>query len=89
MRENWDEFMSECCENQRMMYRKTEAGRQRKEVNLQMEELLNSYLTTEQKAIVDDVMLEHSFEAEQNDERLYQQGMKDGIWLMKKLGGFE
>ena len=86
MRENWDEFMSECCENQRAAYMKTEAGRQRRAIDLANYERLEHKLTSDQQAMVDAIMFERYVALEQEGKRLYEQGMKDGIWLVQKLG---
>lgn len=86
MRENWDEFLSECVEDRRRMYRRSPQEVNQKALNLQMEELLETNLTPEQKHVVDEVMFARCVAIEEDGERLYQQGMRDGVWLLRKLG---
>lgn len=86
MRDYWEEFISEYCENQRSAYMKTEAGRHRRATDLANYELLENNLTHDQRVMVDDIMFDRCVALEKEGERLYQQGLKDGIWLVQKLG---
>lgn len=52
----------------------------------QLDALLNSDLTSQQKTLVDEVLYELSLSAERQSEIAYRQGLRDGVWLLKNLG---
>ena len=52
----------------------------------QIDELLTDGLTENDKAFVEDVLFELGVIAEREAEVVYQQGLKDCIWLLKRLG---
>ncbi|WP_409966876.1 hypothetical protein RFF05_09485 [Bengtsoniella intestinalis] len=86
MKDLWTEFVEGCVEHHDRTYRETEAFRYRHEVELQMDDLLHNSLTRSQKVMVDEVLFAQSSAQGDDCERLYQQGMKDAVWLLKKLG---
>ncbi len=88
MRENWREFINTCIESEHKKYSKTEEARHRKELDLHYYELLDTNLTRDQRVMVDEVMFARCVALERDGERLYEQGMRDAVWLLKKLGVF-
>ncbi len=86
MRQNWNEIIALSLEEERQQYAKTEAGQYRRKLDLQMHEMLETNLTHDQKNMVDEVMFARCVALEKDGERFYQKGMKDAIWLLKKLG---
>lgn len=89
MREQWEEFVVNRIEGERRYYNKTEEGRRRRTEEMQMYARLETNLTPEQNVMVDEVMFARCVALELDGERLYQQGMRDAIWLLKKLGVLE
>ena len=48
--------------------------------------MLTTNLTKEEKVMVEEVLFELGVAADHESESLYQQGLKDCVWLLKNLG---
>ena len=48
--------------------------------------MLTTNLTKDEKDMVEEVLFEFGLAAEHETELLYQQGLKDCVWLLKNLG---
>lgn len=84
--EEWNEFLTKmlsCALKNLQSTREYEYREQRRE---QIDEMLTTNLTVDEKELVDEVLFELGSAAEQETELLYQQGMKDCVWLLKSLG---
>lgn len=64
--------------------REYEYCRQRQE---QLGEMLTANLTKEKNGMVVEVLFELGAAADRALEALYRQGLQDGVWLLKNLGG--
>ena len=84
--EEWNEFRDNLLINAIERYRKTPEyeyiQKQREEIEL----MLHSSLTTDQEELVEECLFDISAMAERESEVAYRQGLKDGVWLLKKLG---
>ena len=83
---NWNNFIDECIETELRTYRKTTESRHRQTIETQMDEMLDTNLTNEQKTMVEDVLFAKACMQEQDGKRLYQQGMRDCVAVLKNLG---
>lgn len=52
----------------------------------EIDEMLTTNLTKDEKVMVDEVLFELGVAAEHETELLYRQGLKDCVWLLKNLG---
>ena len=84
--EEWVELLSNllsCALKNLQATREYEYRRQRQE---QIDEMLTTNLTKEEKVMVEEVLFELGVAADHESESLYQQGLKDCVWLLKNLG---
>ena len=84
--EEWNELLSNllsCALKNLQATREYEYRRQRQE---QLDEMLTTNLTKEEKVMVEEVLFELGVAADHESESLYQQGLKDCVWLLKNLG---
>ena len=82
----WDEFLENLLSDIIEKHRTSnEYHRQRLS---QIDELMTTNLTTDQKFLVDDILFEFGLEAEREMEIVYRQGLKDCVWMLKSLGVF-
>lgn len=51
----------------------------------EIDEMLTTNLTKDEKVMVDEVLFELGVAAEHETELLYRQGLKDCVWLLKNL----
>ena len=86
MRDDWFEFINARMESERAQYGKTEEYRHRRVVEAQQEEMLETNLTKDEKHMVDEVMFARCLSLERDGERLYQQGMRDCVEVLRELG---
>ncbi len=86
MRADWNEFVTNRIDYAQGTYRKTLEFRHRQTVEAQMEEMLTTCLTKDEKTMVDEVLFAKGLMLEQDGERLYRQGMKDCVAVLKELG---
>lgn len=52
----------------------------------QIDEMLANMLTKDQKVFVEEALFELGLHSDEQASMLYQQGFKDCVWLLKKLG---
>ena len=84
--EEWNEFLSNllsCSVKNLQATKEYEYRRGRQE---HIDEMLTTNLTKDEKDMVDEVLFEFGLAAEHENELLYQQGLKDCVWLLKNLG---
>ncbi|WP_409966912.1 hypothetical protein RFF05_09730 [Bengtsoniella intestinalis] len=86
MNQDWFEFINARMETEREQYGKTEEYRHRRVIEIQQEEMLETNLTKDEKHMVDEVMFARCLSLERDGERLYQQGMRDCVGVLKELG---
>lgn len=84
--EEWNKFLSNlqsCTLKNLQITKEYEYHRKRLE---HIDEILTTNLTRDQKDMIDEVLFELGLAAEHETEILYQQGLKDCVWLLKNLG---
>ena len=86
MTPSWDEFIIDRIDQESAVYRTTKEYRHRKTVEDQMDEMLTTNLTQSERTLVDEVLFAKGLMQEQDGERLYRQGMRDCVAVLKELG---
>lgn len=84
--EEWNEFLNNllsCASKNLQATREYEYRKQRQE---QIDEMLTTNLTEEERVMVEEVLFELGVAADYESEALYRQGLKDCVWLLKNLG---
>ena len=84
--EEWNEFLNNlwsCALKKLQTTKEYDYLKQRRE---QIDEMLTTNLTRDQKDMVEEVLFVFGLAAEHETEILYQQGLKDCVWLLKNLG---
>ena len=84
--EEWNEFLSNllsCSLKNLQTTKEYEYQKQRRE---HIDEMQTTNLTKDEKDMVEEVLFEFGLAAEHETELLYQQGLKDCVWLLKNLG---
>lgn len=82
----WNEFLGDllsCSLKNLQATKEFEYLKRRRE---HIDEMLTTNLTRDAKDMVDDVLFELGLAAEHETELLYQQGLRDCVWLLKNLG---
>lgn len=85
-KEEWNEFLSNLLSCSLKHLQATKEYEYLKERREYIDKMLTTNLTGEEKDIVDEVLCEFGLAAEHESELLYQQGIKDCVWLLKNLG---
>ncbi len=86
--EIWNELVDTRINMVRDVFKQSTEYQLRQTVNDQFDEMMESNLTKDQIIMVHEILYSKISMLEQDGERLYLQGMKDGIWMLKQLGIF-
>lgn len=86
MNQDWQKFLGVRISAEREQYRQTEEYRHRRVIEAQQEEMMETNLTRDEKLMVDEVMSARCLSLEKDGVRLYQQGMKDCVAVLRELG---
>ena len=84
--EDYDKLLHNLHDNAVARYQKTQEYRHQRRRREEIDQLLAADLTSDQKALVDEVLFELNLNAERESEVVYRQGLRDCIWLLKYLG---
>ena len=84
--DEWNEFLENMFSNAVKQYRETREHKYIKQRQNQIDEILTNNLVDDEKAVVDDMLFELGLYAERETEAVYQQGLKDCVWILKNLG---
>ncbi len=87
-REEWNELLHNLRGNAIQNYQKTEEYEHVKQRHAQIDEMLTTNLTEDQKVFIEEILFELCAAADREAEVVYHQGIKDGVWMLKKLGMF-
>lgn len=68
-------------------YRQSKEYAYRKIREEHIEEMLDTNLTKDQRELIDEVLFEFGVMREEDGNRLYEQGMKDCVMVLRELGG--
>ena len=84
--EKWNEFLSNLLTGAIKTHRESKEYEYQKQRQTQIDEFLSGDLTADQKLFVDQILVELSLFAKRELEVVYNQGIKDCVWLLKILG---
>ena len=82
----WNEFLGNLLSCAMKRQEDTKEFEYLKQHREHIDEMLDTNLTDDQKMMVDEVLYESGLAAERESEIVYQQGLKDCVWLLKNLG---
>ena len=82
----WDEFLSNLHTEAISIHRSTIEHEYQKQRRQEIDMLLYTNLLDEQKRLVDEILGELGLANERESEVVYQQGLRDSVWLLKHLG---
>lgn len=84
--EELKEFLNHLLSNAVSEHKNSKEYNYIKEKQNQIDELLSTYLTYDQKVVVEEMIFELGLSAERETEVVYRQGIKDCIWILKSIG---
>ncbi|MCL2884813.1 MAG: hypothetical protein FWF49_04950 [Oscillospiraceae bacterium] len=84
--QEWHEFLDNLLENAIAGHRKSKEYGYLKQRQEQIDEMLETNLTADEKDFVGEILFEVGLAAERETEVVYHQGLQDGVWLLKNLG---
>lgn len=84
--EEWNEFLGNLVSNAIAEHKSSKEYEYRKQRQAQIDELLTTNLTYNEKTMVEEVLFELALAAERETEVVYRQGLQDCVWLLKSLG---
>ena len=84
--EGWLEFLNNMLTNFIQAKKETQEGELLSQRKKHINDMLDSVLMEDQKVFVDNVMFELGLAADRELEDVYQQGMRDTVWILKNLG---
>lgn len=84
--EVWTEMIQDLVEANFNEYKQSREYQLRHRHQEQVDEMLTTNLTKDEKIMVDEVMFELGAATERDGTRLYQQGMKDCVMILKTMG---
>ncbi len=82
----WNDFVENLIDFNVAEYEKTQEYQLRHNRELHIDEMLTTNLTKREKVMVEEVLFELGTASECDAVRLYQQGMKDCVMVLKQLG---
>ena len=85
-KQEWNEFLNNLLSNAIAEYKNSEEYKHIKQRKEHIDEMLTTNLTEDEKEFVEEILFQLALMAERETEIVYHQGIKDGIWLLKRLG---
>ena len=83
--EEWNEFLGNLFSNAIGGYKKSEEYEYRRQHQNQIDDFFGD-LSAGQKELMEEILYELGLSAEYEAEAVYRRGLKDCVWLLKKLG---
>jgi len=84
--EEWDKFLENLHSNALSAHRNSKEYDYQTQRRTQIDELLATSLSGEQKHFVEEILFEMGLEQERESGIVYRQGLRDSVWLLKHLG---
>ncbi len=82
----WNEFIYQLVEANIKDFQDTKEYEYFHNRELHLDEMLNTNLTKDEKEMVEEVMFELGVAQDHRENKLYEQGMKDCVMILKELG---
>lgn len=84
--EEWIFFIAQLQESALKEYHGTREYELRKTRQAHLDDMMSNELTAEQRGFMEEILFEIISFHDRESDLLYQQGMKDCVWLLKNLG---
>ena len=84
--EEWNEFLGNLLSCALKNLQATKEYEYREKRQEEIDEMLTTNLTKDEKVMVDEVLYELGLAEEHETELIYRQGLQDCVWLLKSLG---
>ena len=84
--EEWNEFLGNLLSCALKNFQATKEYEYQEKRQEEIDEMLTTNLTKDEKVMVDEVLYELGLAEEHETELIYRQGLKDCVWLLKNLG---
>lgn len=84
--EEWRFFIEQLQENALKEYYTTREYELRKIRQEHLDEMMSGELTADQRTFIEEILYEIISFHDREADLLYQQGVKDGVWMLKTLG---
>ena len=84
--EVWNKFIGSLIEANFKEHQKTKEYEYLKNREEHIDEMLTTNLTTDEKVMVDEVLSELGMARDHESKKLYEQGIKDCVMILKELG---
>ena len=82
----WNEFLDNLLSNAIAGHKSSKEYEYLKQRQEQIDESLATNLTADQKIFVEEILFELGLATARETEIVYQQGLKDCVWLLRNLG---
>ena len=82
----WNEFLEKLMACTVENFKGTKEYEYQQQRRGQIDDMFTTNLIADEKSLVDEVLFELGVNADYKTQRLYQQGMRDCVWLLKNLG---
>ncbi len=84
--EEWNEFLDNLLSSAITEHKNSREYEHQQKRMEQIDEMLTTNLTEDQKFFIDEILFELLLIAERETEVVYRQGLRDGVWMLKNLG---
>ena len=84
--QEWSEFLNNLLTCAEKTYQSTAEHEYLEQRHAAMDGLLETTLPEDQRELVEEVLFARGLDADRAAQRLYRQGVTDGVWLLKQLG---
>lgn len=84
--EKWNEFLSNLRATAQAAFENTQEYEYQKQHRQQIDELLDTNLTRDEKFFLDEILQELDAVNQREVAAMYRQGFKDCVWLLKDMG---
>lgn len=84
--EEWNEFLDNLFSNALENYRNSPEHQHIKKREEEIDDFLSTNLTVDENKFVEEIIFELGLTHERKAQVVYQQGLKDCIWILKNLG---
>lgn len=84
--EEWNLFIEQLQKNALKEYHSTPEYELRKIRQEHLDDILSNELTESQRTFIEEILYELISFHDREADLMYQQGLKDGVWMLKTLG---
>ncbi len=86
MKNDWNEFLNDRMESHWHTFTATPEGQRRKEAEERTDEFLTTQFSKADRLLVEELLSAFLLRSAEDERRLYEQGMKDCVQILKQIG---